>query len=153
MSAGAFEMILMRFVSGHRPDGNKYLPRLIETQADYLYDGPPLRTRGRREVHTRASRKSMNLTRHTSVRTTATPTSVAPEVPVSQVRRREVSMTVTMMPPCPLSASNRLTVMHHSVLHLTTRPRPRPRVRRLVGRTNPVHSPQWSPRLVLLPPA
>ncbi|TFK92626.1 hypothetical protein K466DRAFT_212227 [Polyporus arcularius HHB13444] len=58
-------------------------------EADYLYDGPPLRTRGRREVHTRASRKSMNLTRHTSVRTTATPASVAPEVPVSQVRRRE----------------------------------------------------------------
>ncbi len=69
----------------------KYLSRLIGTQADYLYDGPPLRTRGRREVHTRASRKSKNLTRHTPVRTTSTPASVtAPEVPVSQVRRREV---------------------------------------------------------------
>ncbi len=53
------------------------------------------------------------------------------------------------MPPCPLSASNRLIAMHHSVLHLT--PRPRPRARRLVGRTNPVHSPQWSLRLVRLP--
>ncbi|RDX50850.1 hypothetical protein OH76DRAFT_367875 [Lentinus brumalis] len=58
-------------------------------EADYLYDGPSLRTRGRREVHTRASRKSKNLTRHTPVRTTSTPASVAPKVPVSQVRRRE----------------------------------------------------------------